>query len=451
LKKNPFKLLIGSFSLFLFLGIIFLCLQLYPSKVSVDEVFPQEKWARVIDSIPNMKEIGSLRAENCSSCHEDIYNEWKTSTHSMAYKDVQFQSELSKESSPKWLCLNCHLPVSNQREYLVNFLIKGDFNRPVEEKNKNYDEKMRMEGVTCATCHIKLDENGDPYILGANGNTSPPHPVKIDKEKLRNRCLDCHNVTYQLNEGLVCYFQTGKEMLEDNNVHPLKDCASCHMPEVTRSFVKLEMKKTPKISHKHGFIGGGVPKSFDLYPAQIENGYKRGIELERFQRIGNQIQIIIKNKSAKHYVPTGDPERFMQVNLFWKDKSNSILAHEKHRIGQEWEWSPKAKIISDNRLKVNESREVKFDLPANAKEAVTVELIIQHVRLKEATSNYMTSTAHNVSEAFKESVQNLKEIYPHSSIILKAELDLQKEKFLETPIKELFLLNGKQRGVQWEK
>jgi hypothetical protein len=84
-----------------------------------------------------------LEAENCGKCHTEIYREWKTSTHAHALSDLQFQAELSKPAQPKWICLNCHIPVQNQREAIIETLKNGDFLKPIEIKNINFDEIMK--------------------------------------------------------------------------------------------------------------------------------------------------------------------------------------------------------------------------------------------------------------------------------------------------------------------
>ena len=47
--------------------------------------------------------LTSLRAEHCGSCHPDIYEEWRTTTHAHAWTDPQLQEEM-KKSSNRWLC-----------------------------------------------------------------------------------------------------------------------------------------------------------------------------------------------------------------------------------------------------------------------------------------------------------------------------------------------------------
>lgn len=41
--------------------------------------------------------LTSLTAESCGTCHTEIYNEWRTSIHSYAYKDPFFQAYWTKD------------------------------------------------------------------------------------------------------------------------------------------------------------------------------------------------------------------------------------------------------------------------------------------------------------------------------------------------------------------
>ena len=81
-------------------------------------MFPHKPWAQtpvVFKAAPG----AGLSAQDCARCHADHVADWKLSTHAHALQDLQFQAELAKASSPKWLCLNCHTPLGNQREELV--------------------------------------------------------------------------------------------------------------------------------------------------------------------------------------------------------------------------------------------------------------------------------------------------------------------------------------------
>ncbi len=68
--------------------------------------------------------LESLSAEECGSCHREIYAEWKTSIHAHAYKDPFFQAYWKRDDNI-WICLNCHTPLENQQPTLIQS-IPGD-------------------------------------------------------------------------------------------------------------------------------------------------------------------------------------------------------------------------------------------------------------------------------------------------------------------------------------
>ncbi|TGK77956.1 cytochrome C554 and C-prime [Leptospira montravelensis] len=429
--------------LFLFIGLgTSIYLYLNQRIVPIEQVFPSKIWAKPIENLPNLKGVGAPTAKNCGGCHTEIYEEWKRSTHANALSDIQFQSELAKPSSPKWICLNCHIPVQNQRETIITGLQNGDYLRPVEIPNPNFNIEMQAEGVTCATCHVRVDSNfKESFVIGGTGGTTPPHPVKIDRKQLLNRCYDCHNETYSLNESLICSFQTGTELIATKSN---ESCSSCHQPEVRRSFVKPSLNKPIRTSHKHGFIGGGVPKTFDLYQDQIRLGYKPGIVLSDLKVENNRIEVLLRNSNASHHVTTGDPERFYRLILVGIDPLGKIIYKEETTIGQEWVWSPAAKKVSDNRIPYGKSFEWKIELPNLPIETFQFQAV--HVRLKNNTSDFMIQSSGYVPSKYKANVDKIKDLYPHSSLVIETKYQLKTKSRKDTPLEELFKRNVNRKG-----
>ena len=97
--------------------------------------------------------LTSLSSKECGACHQQHYAEWQLSTHSLAWKDPQFQAEISKESSP-FMCINCHIPLQNQQEYIVTGLIDGDIYQPVKRETRPMTRSCSRKGliVPVATC-----------------------------------------------------------------------------------------------------------------------------------------------------------------------------------------------------------------------------------------------------------------------------------------------------------
>ena len=92
--------------------------------------------------------LTSLKAESCGTCHTEIYNEWKTSIHSQAYKDPFFHAYWNKDKHT-WVCLNCHSPLENQQPTVIKSIPRERVERAIQEPNPHYDAEYQQEGVTC--------------------------------------------------------------------------------------------------------------------------------------------------------------------------------------------------------------------------------------------------------------------------------------------------------------
>jgi hypothetical protein len=312
-------------------------------------------------SIPNQeipKGLESLSASECGDCHEEIYHEWQGSNHAIALQDLQFQAEWAKDDS-LWVCLNCHTPLQNQQEFIILGKRDGDYFKPVKQANPNYDPELKEESITCAVCHVR-----DGTVIGIHGNQAEaPHAVTKDLEFLSHEnCLTCHNITDDLTSTLVCSFQSGDEWAESPYPQAGRDCISCHMPDVYRP---LTAEGKARHTRRHTWIGSAIPK----FPGgdYIVDGYKSGLDVVVYSspeksagKDSAYLSVSVTNQGAGHYIPTGDPEYFLTIDVRFADKNENTLKDTTFKIGQEWEWWPKARKLSDNRLKPLEQRNYIF-------------------------------------------------------------------------------------------
>ncbi|MCZ8344530.1 MAG: cytochrome C554 and C-prime, partial [Leptospira sp.] len=266
-----------------------------------------------------------------------------------------------------------------------------------------------------------------------------PQPTTKNPEFLKNRCLDCHNETYEVNQNLVCSFQTGTEIV----LGPSNSCANCHMPEIKRQIVKSELNTLIRKSHKHGFVGGGVPKEYSLYPHQVYLGYKPGIILSEIAQNGDTIKLSIKNAFGGHSVPSGDPERFYRMEWKGKDSSGQIVFNDTKEFGQTWEWSPKAKKIADNRLVSEQIFVWEKKVPSNVE---TFIVTAKHIRLKNSASDYMSKATNHKDPVILEKIKNIRANYPHSSTVLETKWTKGKKDRRDTDLQELMNRNEKSFG-----
>jgi len=397
--------------------------------IPLEQVLGEHPWLKLVPQLAPIEGVGGVRASDCGKCHQRHYDEWRRSTHANAYSDLQFQSELGKSTSPAWLCLNCHIPVENQREETVRALELGRLDAPVRVPNPKVDLAMRDEGVTCATCHVEQDDRGRSVIIGSialGPDLKPPHPVRVDRAKLLGRCADCHDQSYKLTSKLVCAFETAREVRA--SAEPDRTCASCHLPEEERSLTNLGTP--PRRAHRHTFIGGPVPKRFDLYDAQLAELFRAALDINYEVAHGEagrvEVAVELTNARAAHRVPTGDPERYVLVEAALVDEGGAVMAREALRIGQTWEWEPEARRIGDTRLAPGETRRWTATLTATGGKAAAarVRVSARHVRLSPDNLAYMKKTAANAAPAFAPGIAALDKNYPTETTFFESEAPL---------------------------
>jgi hypothetical protein len=340
-----------------------------------------KSWEKVVPNQQVPHGLVSLKSEDCGTCHKEYYAEWKTSTHAQAWVDQQFQAELKKESSP-FMCINCHIPLQNQQEFIVKGLINGDIYKPVKEKNPLFDSELQKEGINCASCHVRNN-----VIIGASGSTLAPHPVKKDPIHLSETlCISCHNANAVVTPTLACTFQTGDEW-KAGPFYGKKNCISCHMPETHRSLMEgFPAKK----SHFHNFPASGIPKHDTLKPAMLISLEFYSSNVRKIYKLSDSLKfsLTLKNEHAGHRVPSGDPERFMLIDLVLKTSEGKIIAKTQGRVGESWEWYPVAKKLSDNNLNPGEARSYNFKQLLNAKGKYTLETKVTKHRMTEEAAKY---------------------------------------------------------------
>jgi hypothetical protein len=336
--------------------------------------------------------LTSLRASDCGVCHSEIYREWQASTHAQALSDRQFQAEMAKDAAVAWLCLNCHTPLENQLARIAVGVRNGSTHQPIFRKNPRYDAALAREGVTCAVCHVR-----DGVILGPYGDSKAPHPVRRAPELLTvEGCALCHQANAAYTDTLVCTFDTAEEWRQSPYAARGEACSGCHMPAVKRV---VGVGGPERTSRRHLFLGSKIPKEIHVPVAQraFYDLFSSGLSVE-VRRGG----LVLQNARAGHLLPTGDPERFLLVKAELLDATGKVVERATHRIGQEWEWHPTARKLSDNRLKPLERREV--ELPRHAA-ARRVRVTVENWRLNDRNAEY----------------HKLRGVYPQFAVVQRTE------------------------------
>ena len=335
-------------------------------------------------AVPNQEipdGLVSLSAKDCGVCHQEHYEEWKVSTHANAWTDLQFQAELKKESSP-FMCINCHIPLQNQQEYIIKGLVDGDIYQPVKEKNPHFDVALQQEGINCASCHVR-----NKAIIGPTGTKKAPHKTIKDKVFLSEKlCISCHNAVAVVTPTLACSFETGDEW-RAGPYFGEKNCISCHMEELNRAVVPGYPER---LSHRHYFAGSGIPKLDTIATKGLEGLAFHPTKLKKSYASNDNViySLSLKNEFAGHKLPTGDPERFYQIIFELKDENGKIITTKTKKIGEEWQWHPTVKKLSDNNLLPNEDRIFSFNYSIKNKGKYTLSAKVDKHRLNKKNADY---------------------------------------------------------------
>lgn len=334
---------------------------------------------RVPADAPAPQGVGTFSAAQCGACHPDIAREWAASTHAHAWTDRQFQAERAKDPPVAWLCDNCHTPLGRQQpERTVS---TGDPRSPLRAANPSFEPSLQPEGITCLTCHWRPEG-----IAGLHANPASPHAVVVDPGLRSERtCTVCHQAVAQVGDTLVCSFNTGEEW---RSAAPGKTCPECHMQRITRP---VAVGGPPREGGRHLWPGGLVPKEpFTPEEAALFADWKPGVALSigpPGQGTGTPgaqvvVPIHLRHQGAGHRVPTGDPERYLQLEVVATDATGAELARTSHRVGQTWTWWPKAVRTGDNRLSPGEDRVVPLTFTRRPGGGpVTIAATLDHVRI----------------------------------------------------------------------
>ncbi|KAA3621351.1 MAG: hypothetical protein DWQ02_27940 [Bacteroidetes bacterium] len=370
-----------------------------------DTVALTKFWEHPIPNLELPMGMISLSAEECGRCHIEVYKEWKMSTHAHAWTDLQYQAELEKNDG-LFICINCHLPLQNQQEEIVSGIIDGDYFQPIKEPNPMFDEKLQHEGVTCLGCHYN-----EGSVIGGNPSVQPPHSHRVDREYLSERlCLSCHNAAEQISDELICTFETGDEWKAGPFSKVGVNCIGCHMPEVERQLVTGPETKT---GFRHYFPGSGIPKvkgakvemltGYSYRPAELKETYTQGEKLD--------LSLQVRNDFAGHKVPTGDPERFFMIRFFLKNKNGEQVFEKDFKIGEEWEWYPIAKKLSENNIPPAESSTFSTEYLLTTDEDLIWEILVSKHRISKESLQY----------------HHLEGIYPDSIIVYQKTIEVNIE------------------------
>lgn len=301
--------------------------------------------ARFVPHQPVPAGLTSLKAEACGACHMDIYQEWQTSLHAKAFSNPFFTAYLKKDKGDP-TCLICHTPLQNQSPVILSSK-SGLYDDLTVEPNPQFDAELQREGVNCSGCHVRDGVIYGPYKMES---MNAPHAVAFDEKFLNNTiCNQCHEVPSKkfslMTEG-IC--STGSEFSESPWARKGVTCQGCHMQAIKRPLVK-------------GFPAR--PGKRHLWPGGYSFAQLRKVFRFKAEKVGQELTITITNSGAGHKAPSGDPDRFIVLDFWWKDSSGQSTKLESIQFKRQMVWKPVMFVWSDNRLAPGESMQLVTRVP----------------------------------------------------------------------------------------
>ncbi len=257
----------------------------------------------------------------CSACHKKIYMELLRGEGSDFHTSmwpgpdgslIDFPEDLSHEfypdSSPVHLayvspitvaaiarqpenkrdaCRRCHAP--------TQILQGGD--RPARPELR---EKNRMDGVSCASCHLDRDGN-----VHGKYDVSSPHPTVQDPLFTPARSAEICAVCHQADE-MAPEHQTFLEWKTDFATQDDRTCRDCHMPQDVRLLSEIFPDRPKRAIGKHLFLGG---HSVSMLRKAAT------LSVEQDASDPQVIHVGITNDGTGHSLPTGYGPRAILLHV----------------------------------------------------------------------------------------------------------------------------------------
>lgn len=320
---------------------------------------------------------GFTAAEVCGSCHEAIYDSWKSSMHAHSLSNPNFDTSytlalrLDFEKARKF-CLRCHAPIASH--------------------NKDYglEKSVTREGISCTFCHSVTAINfgqeklfnlkpGNVVRSALSGPSSAAHKVTSSPlHKKAEFCGSCHEYT---NERGVSILETLTEWRDSPYSKEGKTCQNCHMIVTKVHANRGDVKSIRGAITRHSLIGA----------RNIAN-LKWAVDLQIVQVTRNNemvsATIEITNIGAGHKIPTGIPSRGLVLRVQARAggelpqtkqfQFRKVITDEKGRtlLGEHDIFLRGAAVVSDNRLRPMETvRQVfHFKVPKGKKVNISAKI-----------------------------------------------------------------------------
>lgn len=318
---------------FTLLGFLFLLWSCYRSSPKTPSLYVDLRLTKGLypgPMIKPVKNMNSISARECGSCHQKQYEEWNGSRHQLGFMNDIFLEGYRFEK--KEFCVNCHAPLQNQVMEIGDHTVEE-----LEKMPKNL-LPLTHEGITCVTCHVRENkiltlhdkkDNGVHEFRTAKNLGSPEFCANCHQFNFPNNSEDIPRFTHEPMQNTLqewrYYAKNAPQKAERKDIVP-NSCQSCHMPQGMHTF---------RGAHDTVLL-------------------RNSVEL-RFYTQNDSVFAYMASVGVGHEYPTGD--LFRHLNLTIKNAGNETVF--KYRIGREFAFNGlNMSTVKNTSLKPNQPQRV---------------------------------------------------------------------------------------------
>lgn len=303
--------------------------------------------------------LALVPAARCGECHGQIEAEWRRSAHAHADSSPSYQRMRAAlgAAAAASECDTCHAPL---RRFAPHDVVND-------------------EGVSCDSCHMlasvaatgaaaqpvwRLDDN---VRYGPICDAQPHYFHRMGCApwfRESHYCATCHDGPRHLPSpsGSGTLFPEYEEWRDEYSAQGSQDCQVCHMPATRREVALGSPERTGIREH-----------SFRL-PERLLGRALSGQAHVSLVGASLRVVVTLTNSGAGHAVPSGLPERRVQIGVVVLDASGQVRARDEHSrgrvlvdaAGHEAPFFLATRVERDTRIRPGKSETDVFELPAVA-------------------------------------------------------------------------------------
>ena len=319
-----------------------------------------------------------LDNHSCNECHEEIYEEYQTSSHANSYfTNTLHQQIADKVSTEKYSCATCHMPMADNLKEVISGEARPDKNN-----------KTHTDGVSCYFCHTiayvkkshtfnintkaRQAKGYKPTLYGRlnNPDDSDKHSSVSNPVYGKKVCTGCHS--HKLNDNNTTIFRA---MGEDQDSI---SCINCHMPELAGGAEKMDKRARGRHA-SHKFLG--------IHDKEFR---KTGMDIN-VTTAELKLTITLKNKMTHPLIVQPARAKFLKIEInraekiIWKNYKKDPSEDKKGYFAYSFKQDGKDVIIpahstasSVNNVYANSCKVLSYAVPALQKgDEVHVALYVQ--------------------------------------------------------------------------